>query len=52
MDTKERVYTPAITVKVDGVTLTKDKDYTVDYINNKKPGTAFIVIAWYGYQPE
>ena len=28
-----KAYTPAITVKVDGETLTKDIDYTVDYLN-------------------
>ena len=43
-----KAYTPAITVKVDGETLTKDKDYTVDYVNNKKPGTAFVVIVGMG----
>ena len=30
--------TPAVTVKVDGVELTRDKDYTLTYANNKNAG--------------
>ena len=37
-----KAYSPTVTVKVDGVTLTKDKDYTVDYLNNKKQPKNFL----------
>ena len=39
---------PAITVELDGVTLTRNTDYTVLYKNNKKIGTATIVITGKG----
>lgn len=35
---------PAIAVKIKGVTLKKGKDYTVSYKNNKKVGTATIIV--------
>ena len=41
-------YTPALTVKVNGVTLIKDRDYTVKYENNRYPGTAKITITGKG----
>ena len=43
-----KAYTPALTVKVNNKTLTKDKDYTVKYSNNKNPGTATITITGKG----
>lgn len=43
-----KAYTPALTVKVDGVELIKDTDYTVEYSNNKEPGTATITITGIG----
>ena len=43
-----KAYTPVLTIKVNGVTLTKDKDYTVKYTNNKNPGTARIVVTGKG----
>ena len=43
-----KAHTPAITVKVDGVTLVKDIDYTAEYENNIKPGTARITITGKG----
>ena len=43
-----KAYTPALTVKVDGVTLKKDTDYTVKYVNNKNIGTANIIIQGIG----
>ena len=43
-----KAYTPAITVKVNNKSLTKDKDYTVKYSNNKNPGTATITITGKG----
>ena len=35
-----KALTPAVTVKLDGKTLEKDKDYTVKYSNNKNAGKA------------
>lgn len=35
---------PAVTVELDGETLEKGDDYTVEYRNNKKPGKATVVI--------
>ena len=43
-----KAYTPNITVKVNGVTLKRDTDYTVKYANNVKPGTATITITGEG----
>ncbi|MDO4805053.1 MAG: RICIN domain-containing protein [Lachnospiraceae bacterium] len=43
-----KAYTPALTVTVDGVTLTKDVDYTVEYADNTNPGTATITITGIG----
>ena len=43
-----KAHTPAITVKVDGVTLVKDIDYTAEYENNIKPGTARITVTGKG----
>lgn len=45
----EKAYTgkalkPTVTVKYDGKTLKKGRDYTVSYKNNKKPGTATVTI--------
>ena len=39
---------PAVTVKYNGKTLTKDVDYTVSYKNNKKVGTASATIKGIG----
>lgn len=41
---KGRSIKPKVTVKFEGKTLKKGKDYTVSYINNKAPGTAAIKI--------
>ena len=35
---------PAVTVTLNGKTLTKDTDYTVSYQNNKKAGTATVTV--------
>ena len=43
-----KAYTPTVTVKVDGKTLTKETDYTVQYENNVKPGTAKITVTGKG----
>ena len=43
-----KAHTPAITVKVDGVTLVKDIDYTAEYENNIEPGTARITVTGKG----
>ena len=43
-----KAYTPTVTVKVDGVTLTKDTDYAVKYENNMNPGTAKITVTGKG----
>ena len=43
-----KAYTPAVTVKLNGVTLTKDTDYTVTYKNNTNPGTASITVTGKG----
>ena len=43
-----KAYTPAVTVKLNGVTLTKDTDYTIAYKNNVNPGTATITITGIG----
>ena len=43
-----KAYTPTVTVKVDGKTLTKGTDYTVKYENNVKPGTAKITVTGKG----
>lgn len=40
--------TPFVTVKNDGIKLVKDKDYTVTYKNNKKIGTATVIITGKG----
>lgn len=40
--------TPSVTVKNDGIKLVKDKDYTVTYKNNKKIGTATVIITGKG----
>lgn len=40
--------TPAIVLKHEGVTLVKDVDYTVEYINNYAPGTAYAVVSGIG----
>lgn len=40
--------TPSVIVKKDGVKLVKDKDYTVTYKNNKKIGTATVIITGKG----
>ena len=36
--------TPEPVVKFNGVTLTKDDDYTVEYINNNQGGTASVIV--------
>ena len=43
-----KAYTPALTVTLDGETLTEGTDYTVKYENNKDPGTAKITITGIG----
>ena len=43
-----KAYTPAVTVKLDGKLLTKDKDYSVEYKDNINPGTAQIEIVGKG----
>ncbi|MDO4805187.1 MAG: BspA family leucine-rich repeat surface protein [Lachnospiraceae bacterium] len=43
-----KAYTPNMTVKVNGVTLTEGKDYTVRFSNNKNPGTATITLTGKG----
>jgi hypothetical protein len=35
---------PTVTVKYDGVTLKQDRDYTVSYSDNLKPGTASVTV--------
>lgn len=40
--------TPAVTVKLSGKTLQKDKDYTVSYQNNQKVGTAKVTVTGKG----
>lgn len=40
--------TPAVTVRLNGETLTEDDDYMVEYRNNKKPGKATVVITGMG----
>ncbi len=40
--------TPAVKVRLPGVTLEKDRDYTVSYQKNKKAGTAGIVLKGIG----
>lgn len=40
--------TPSVTVKNDGIKLVKDKDYTITYKNNKKIGTATVIITGKG----
>lgn len=40
--------TPAVTVSLNGETLTEDDDYVVEYRNNKKPGKATVVITGMG----
>lgn len=49
MDGTEFDYTgkaiePAVTVTVEGKTLTRDKDYSVSYSNNVEPGTASVTV--------
>lgn len=39
---------PEVTVTLKGITLTKDKDYTVTYQNNKACGTATVVVTGKG----
>lgn len=36
--------TPAVTVKLDGKTLVKDADYTLEYKNNIMPGIAYVIV--------
>lgn len=43
-----KAYTPALTVKVNGVTLTQGTDYKAVYRDNKDPGTATITITGMG----
>ncbi|MDO4804201.1 MAG: RICIN domain-containing protein, partial [Lachnospiraceae bacterium] len=43
-----KAYVPTVTVKLDGITLMKDKDYTVKYMDNKNPGIATITITGKG----
>ena len=43
-----KAYTPTVTVKLDGVTLMNDTDYTVKYENNQNPGTAKISVTGKG----
>ncbi len=50
---KAQIYTgktikPAVTIKYDGKKLTKGTDYTVSYKNNKKIGTATVIITGKG----
>ena len=42
------VRTPAVTVKMDGDILKNDVDYTVEYANNVKPGTATATVVGKG----
>lgn len=42
------VRTPAVTVKMDGDILKNDADYTVEYANNVKPGTATATVVGKG----
>ena len=51
--TENKTYTgkalkPAVTVKLDGKTLVKDKDYTVSYKNNKNCGKATVIVTGKG----
>ena len=39
-----KAYTPAMTIKVSGITLTEGRDYVAEYKNNTNPGTATITI--------
>lgn len=39
---------PEVTIELDGVTLTKDTDYTVSYDNNKACGTASVTVTGKG----
>ena len=39
-----KAITPKVTVKIDGVTLKKNRDYTIKYSNNTNVGTAKIVV--------
>ncbi|MCI8993183.1 MAG: hypothetical protein HFG80_10775 [Eubacterium sp.] len=53
LDPTEYVYdgtakTPGVTVIVDGVTLTEGTDYTLEYRNNVKAGTAYAVVTGAG----
>lgn len=43
-----KALTPAVSITCDGVSLTKDTDYTVSYSNNTKVGTATVNIAGKG----
>ena len=43
-----KAYTPSVTVKVDGTTLTPETDYDITYENNINPGTAKITITGKG----
>lgn len=43
-----KAYTPKMTVKVNGLVLTEDKDYTVRFSNNKNPGIATITLTGKG----
>ena len=45
---KERQVTPTPSVTCDGTKLTKDKDYTVSYLNNNQAGTATFVVTGIG----
>ena len=41
-------FTPAVTVTLNGNTLTKDTDYTVEYTNNTNAGTATVTVTGTG----
>lgn len=43
-----KVCTPAVTVKVQGKTLVKDKDYSLQYKNNKNAGNAKVIVTGIG----
>ncbi|MDE6365462.1 MAG: DUF285 domain-containing protein, partial [Lachnospiraceae bacterium] len=43
-----KAYKPALTVKIDGTALRANKDYKVQYQNNKNAGTAYVVVTGKG----
>lgn len=45
---KGKAIKPKVTIKINGKTLKKNKDYTVKYKNNKKKGTAKIIVTGKG----